>query len=146
MKKNPSEVIKAMFKTGHNYVLCHVSKTENGNTIHSKDIIHTWDDYNENMWYGCNGTYENAIPFDRKTGRTIVDFVNGKIVLGINDEMTDEKIIQTKSDSNLLIAIQSLKEISNTISEREKYINFNAGLYPLYLEEAHTRIKAIGEV
>lgn len=82
----PSEVIKAMFKAGHNYVLCHVTKTVNGDIIRGKDIIHTWDAYAENVWYGCNGVWESAIPFDRKTGRTIVDFVNGKILLSVKDD------------------------------------------------------------
>lgn len=40
MRKNPSEVIKTMFRSGHNYVLCYVTKTVNGNIVRSKDIIH----------------------------------------------------------------------------------------------------------
>lgn len=84
-QKSPQEVVKSMFKAGHNYVLCHVTKTVNGNIVRSKDIIHTWDADNENVWYGCNGIWETVIPFDRKTGRAIVGFENGKLLFGIDD-------------------------------------------------------------
>lgn len=86
-QKTPQEVIKAMFKAGHNYVLCRVSKTIDGKIVKSKDIIHTYDAFQNNVWYGCNGIWESAIPFDRKTGRTIIDFKNGKLLFGVDDEL-----------------------------------------------------------
>lgn len=65
-RKEPREIIKAMLKSGWECVPC-IFTNENG----TKQIViaRRFDETNK------------AIPFDPKTGKTIIDFVDGEVVL-----------------------------------------------------------------
>lgn len=73
-RKEPKEIIGAMFDYGWECVPCFVADS----TISSKDFIIAID--SEGDFVG-RSVWSKAIPFDPKTDKTIIDFVDGEVIL-----------------------------------------------------------------
>lgn len=78
-RKEPKEVIKAMLDSGWACVPCYVGDREKIlMSRHKKELITSI----ENDWFNSwAGIHRFALPFDPKTGKTIIDYVNGEVVL-----------------------------------------------------------------
>lgn len=82
--KTPKEVIQAMLDSGIKYIICDVRNNildeglkKNHDYTH-KDVIHGFNVYDN--FYGCNGVWKEATPVDPKTGKVIIDYIDGEIV------------------------------------------------------------------
>lgn len=76
--KEPREIIKAMLESGYAYVACRVGDYKEDFDYVS--LIHCIDDKNSYPFIG-DSEWRYANPFDPKTGKTIIDFVDGEVVL-----------------------------------------------------------------
>ena len=82
--KKSSEIIKAMLDDGYHRIPCYVSViNEEPNDENCIDLLFDIDDSGSSSApYRCIGCRWNyARPFDVKTGRVIVDYVDGQAVL-----------------------------------------------------------------
>lgn len=79
-RKEPKEIIKAMFDDGWKHIPC---KSQHNNGLYAEVIIEYMA--NNGKWDGYWGV-EYTIPFDPKTGKTIIDFVDGEVVLESENE------------------------------------------------------------
>lgn len=77
-RKEPREIIKAMLESGWKYVACMVSDYKDDSNY--TDLITGVQD-NHTYPFGGDCDWKYAIPFDPKTGKTIIDFVDGKVIL-----------------------------------------------------------------
>lgn len=78
-RKKPKEIIKAMLESGQECVPCYTSETEKVlKSSYKKELIVGIKNNYFVSWAGGN---KFAVPFDPKTGKVIVDYVNGQIVL-----------------------------------------------------------------
>lgn len=86
VRKEPKQIIQAMFNSGKwflvNYVIYNNVNQKPKNKVITKQNFHTmnFDDYFNRYAY-CN-----IEVIDPETGKTIIDFVDGKVVLENNDE------------------------------------------------------------
>lgn len=78
IKKNPKEVIRAMLESGWAYVPCWVNDFKGD--FRNTDLITNINDGSGHTFRGFFSWW-CAIPFDPKTGKTIIDYVNGEVVL-----------------------------------------------------------------
>lgn len=82
-RKEPKEIIKAMLESGWVGVACYVNDIDKRPSKYNKKdlIVLVKDDSFEHIYSGnyCNWKYAN--PFDPKTGKTIIDFVDDEVVL-----------------------------------------------------------------
>lgn len=86
-RKEPREIIEAMLKAGHKYVLCWVSEKEKYPTLFSPYcMINKILDNGVVVGVVGNNRWKYATPFDPKTGKTIIDFVDGEVVLESENE------------------------------------------------------------
>lgn len=69
-------IVKKMLNDGYTYVICNILLTNNV----VKDIVRGYDD---NLLFGEYGNYDydQVIPLDIYTGKIIVDYKEGKLVL-----------------------------------------------------------------
>jgi hypothetical protein len=84
-KKSSVEVIKAMLDDGYHRIPCYVSViNEEPNDEMCIDLLFDIDDSGSSSTpYRCvGGRWKYARPFDVKTGRVIVSYVDGQAVLG----------------------------------------------------------------
>lgn len=82
VKKTPKEIIQAMLDDGWDCVPCYVhdeNKTPNKNN--RREIISEARNYSNYPFVTDTVAWKYAIPFDPKTGKTIVDYVDGEVVL-----------------------------------------------------------------
>lgn len=80
--KNPKEIIQAMLDDGWIGVACYVNDTDKRPSKHNKkDLIVDIRDVNDGYIFGGNAyNWKGANPFDPKTGKIIIDYVDGEIV------------------------------------------------------------------
>lgn len=80
---NPKQIIQAMLESGWVGVACYVNDVDKRPSKYNKKdlIVSVKDDSFEHIYSGnyCNWKYAN--PFDPETGKVIIDFVDGKVVL-----------------------------------------------------------------
>ncbi|WP_323842549.1 MULTISPECIES: hypothetical protein [unclassified Moraxella] len=80
-RKEPKEIIRAMLESGWEYVPCYTGETEKVlKSNHKKELIVGIKNNYFDSWAGGGNKF--AVPFDPKTGKTIIDFVDGEVVLG----------------------------------------------------------------
>ena len=82
-KKSSMEIIKAMLDDGHYRIPCYVSViNEEPNDENCIDLLFDIDDSGSSSTpYRGISRWNYARPFDVKTGRVIVDYVDGRAVL-----------------------------------------------------------------
>lgn len=81
-RKEPKEIIKAMLKAGHKYILCEVYC----NGYYGTDSIIAIDESDGRFVGGTEDNYwGKVIPINTK-GQKIIDFVNGEVVLESENE------------------------------------------------------------
>ena len=82
-KKSSMDVIKAMLDDGYHRIPCYVSiVNEEPNNELCIDLLFDIDDSCSSIPCHCvGGKWKYARPFDVKTGRVIVDYVDGQAVL-----------------------------------------------------------------
>lgn len=80
--KNPKEIIQAMLDDGWIGVACYVNDSDKRPSKHNKkDLIVDIHDVNDGYIFGGNAyNWKGANPFDPKTGKIIIDYVDGEIV------------------------------------------------------------------
>lgn len=81
-RKGSKEIIQAMLDDGWDCVPCYVhdeNKTPNKNN--RREIISEARNYSNYPFVTDTVAWKYAIPFDPKTGKTIVDYVDGEVVL-----------------------------------------------------------------
>lgn len=76
--KAPKEVIREMLESGWAYVPCWVNDFKGD--FRNTDLITNINDGSGHTFRGFFSWW-CAIPFDPKTGKTIIDYVNGEVVL-----------------------------------------------------------------
>lgn len=82
--KEPKEIIKAMLESGWEYIACWASESiETPNSTNAYELICGICNINGIGTYfkGNKYNWKYVTPFDLKTGKTIIDFVDGKAVL-----------------------------------------------------------------
>lgn len=81
-RKELKEIIQAMLNDGWKNIVCYVSDSEPNPNIHNTRFPLVVNAIEDGEFYVRNGyKWEYATPFDPKTGKTIVDYVNGEVVL-----------------------------------------------------------------
>lgn len=75
-KPTPAAIVKKMLNDGYTYVICNILLPNNV----VKDIVRGYDD---NLLFGEYGNYDydQVIPLDSHTGKIIIDYKEGKLVL-----------------------------------------------------------------
>lgn len=77
------EIIRAMLDSGHKQVLCLVGGDSLRGTMSrvypKKDIIYGF--HPNGYFLGCFDTWETAVPIDTETGKVIIDYTDGKVIL-----------------------------------------------------------------
>lgn len=83
VRKSSKDIIQAMLDDGYVQIPCLVSDIlEKPNSISSTDLLMELDE-SANFPFRCSGHgWKYATPFDPKTGRVIIDYVDGNVVLG----------------------------------------------------------------
>lgn len=84
MKKNkePKEVIQAMLDDGWIGVPCYVNDVDKRPSSNNrKDFITELIKVHEHTFSGNTYNWKYANPFDPKTGKAIIDYVDGRIIL-----------------------------------------------------------------
>lgn len=81
-RKEPKEIIKAMLDDKWNTVPCYVhNENKTPSNLNRRELILEVRDYRENSFFSDTTIWRYATPFDPKTGKTIIDFVDGEVVL-----------------------------------------------------------------
>lgn len=81
-RKTPKEIIQAMLDDGKAGVVCYVSdKDSQPLRSINKELITVIDNNAEHMFCSYSNCFRYAAPFDLDTGKIIVDYVNGEVVL-----------------------------------------------------------------
>lgn len=80
-QKEPKEIIKAMLDAGYKYVPCRACDIKPPSELAGKVLVHKVNCNSRFPFQSGRNTWKYAMPFAIKTGKTIIDFIDGEVIL-----------------------------------------------------------------